>query len=75
MYMYMYMIRVCNYFIYVTIKMLLKKDWLCGVSFRILVLAQDFIKPEFKAEKLLDYTSYCNPTHHCRFVRIPADDK
>lgn len=73
--MYMYMIRVCNYFIYVTIKMLLKKDWLCGVSFRILVLAQDFIKPEFKAEKLLDYTSYCNPTHHCRFVRIPADDK
>lgn len=53
--MYMYMIRVCNYFIYVTITMLLKKDWLCGVSFRILVLAQDFIKPEFKAEKLLDY--------------------
>lgn len=65
--MYMYMIRVCNYFIYVTITMLLKKDWLCGVSFRILVLAQDFMKTEFIAEKSIDYTFYCNTTHHCWF--------
>lgn len=70
----MYMIRVCNYFIYVTIKMLLKK-LVVWCKFQNTSACQDFIKPEFKAEKLLDYTSYCNPTHHCRFVRIPADDK
>lgn len=60
---------MCNYY-NVTLK-----NWLCGVSFKILVLAQGFMKPEFIAEKSIDYTSYCNPTHHCRFVRIPADDK